>query len=63
MSSLSATKYGEKFSVKHLCMGEDFLRQIYGGMFDIDANDQIIKGEEVCSSQVSFPFIDPDLGY
>ena len=54
MSSLSTTKYGEKFSVKHLCMGEDFLRQIYGGMFDMDANDQIMEGRKFARVKLVF---------
>ena len=35
-------------------MGEDFLRQIYGGMFDMDANDQIMQGRKFARVKLVF---------
>ena len=34
--------------------GEDFLRQIYGGMFDMDANDQIMQGRKFARVKLVF---------
>ena len=70
MSPLSPTKYGGMlFHEKALHGGTNFLGQIYGGMFYMGTNDQIMQGGKLPvkrfqrSSQVSFPLIDPDLGY
>ena len=46
-----------------------FFGKIYGGMFFIGTNDQIMQRGKLMvkrfqsSSQVSFALIDPDLGY
>ena len=70
MSPLTLAKYGETFSVKKLCMGEQtFSGQIYGRIFYTWNNDQIRQGWMLIDerfqrlSQVSFPLIDPDQGY
>ena len=70
MSLLSPTKNRETFSAKKtLHWGTNVLGQIYGGMFYMGTNDQIMQGGDLMikrfqrSSQVSFPLIDPDLGY
>ena len=62
-------KYGECFRKKALLGRIHFLGQIYGRMFYMGTNDQIMQGGKLMvkrfqrSSQVSFPLIDPDLGY
>ena len=62
-------KYGECFRKKALLGRIHFLEQIYGRMFYMGTNDQIMQGGKLMvkrfqrSSQVSFPLIDPDLGY
>ena len=64
MSPLPPTKYGGTFFMKKLCMGE----LTFGGMFYMWTHDQMQGGKLPVkrfqrSSQVSFPLIDPDLGY
>ena len=62
-------KYGECFRKKALLGRIHFLGQIYGRMFYMGTNDQIMQGGKLMvkryqrSSQVSFPLIGPDLGY
>ena len=62
-------KYGECFRKKALLGRIHFLGQIYGRMFYMGTNDQIMQGGKLMVkrfqrlSQVSFPLIDPDLGY
>ena len=57
------------FCKKALHGKTNFLGQICWGMFYMWTNDQIIQGGKLMvkrfqkSSQVSFPLIDPDLGY
>ena len=41
----SPTKYGENVFIEKLCMGEEtFLGEIFGGMFYMETNDQIMQG-------------------
>ena len=60
---------GELFWQKALHGGTNVFRQIYGGMFYMGTNDQIMQGEKLMvtmfqrPSQVSFPLIDADLYY
>ena len=60
---------GELFHKKALHGRKNFLGQISWGMFYMGTNDQIMQGGKLMvkrfqrSSQVSFPLIDPDLGY
>ena len=67
--SCSPTKYGELFLWKSFALGTNLFRQIYGGIFYMGTNDQIMQGRKLMvkrfqsSSQVSFPLIDPDLSY
>ena len=57
------------FRKKALHGGRNLSGQIYGGMFYMGTNDQIMQGRKLMvkrfqsSSQVSFPLIDPDLSY
>ena len=69
-SSPPPIRYGGTFSEKELSMGQKtFFGKIYGGMFFIGTNDQIMQRGKLMvkrfqsSSQVSFALIDPDLGY
>ena len=60
--------WGNFFHEKALLGGTNFWGQIYGGMFYMWTNDQMQGGKLPVkrfqrSSQVSFPLIDPDLGY
>ena len=66
----SASTPSYKLFCKKALHGEtNFLGQIYGGMFYMWTNDQTIQGGKLMvkrfqkSRQVSFPLIDPDLGY
>ena len=62
-------KYGECFRKKALLGRIHFLGQIYGRMFYMGTNDQIMQGGKLMVkrfqrlSQVSFPLIDPDQSY
>ena len=63
-------KYGETFCrEKALHGGANFFGKIYGGMFYMGTNDQIMQGGKLMVlrfqrlSQVSFSLIDPDLSY
>ena len=69
-ASTSPYKVWRNFFCKKALHGEtNFFGQIYGGMFYMWTNDQIIQGGKLMvkrlqkSSQVTFPLIDPDLGY
>ena len=69
-ASTSPYKVWRNFFCKKVLHGEtNFFGQIYGGMFYMWTNDQIIQGGKLMvkrlqkSSQVTFPLIDPDLGY
>ena len=68
-NSSPSTKYwGTFFIKKALHGGANFFGQIYGGMFYMGTNDQIMQRGKLMVkrfqrlSQVSFPLIDPDLG-
>ena len=70
MSPLPPTKYGGTFFAKKaLHGGTNVFAQIYGEMFHVGTNDQIMQRGELMvkrfqrPSQVSFPLIDPDLSY
>ena len=69
-ASTSPYKVWRNFFCKKALHGEtNFFGQIHGGMFYMWTNDQIIQGGKLMvkrlqkSSQVTFPLIDPDLGY
>ena len=57
------------FRKKALHGGTNVLLQIYGAMFYMGTNNQIMQGRKLMvkkfqrSSQVTLPLIDPDLGY
>ena len=69
VSTLPYKVQGNIFSKKTLHWETNVLDLIYGGMFYMGTNDQIMQGGDLMvkrfqrSSQVSFPLIDPDLGY
>ena len=61
--------WGNFFLKKTLNEGTNVFEQIYGGMFYMGTNDQIIQWGTLMvkrfqrSSQVSFRLTDPNLGY
>ena len=61
--------YGNSFCKNALHGGTNVLGQIYGGMFYMGTNNQIVQVGKLMvkrfkmSSEVSFPLIDCDLGY
>ena len=68
--SSAPAEYGETFCRQKALHGRaNFFGQIYGGMFYIGTNDQIMQGGKLMVqrfqrlSQVSFSLIDPDLSY
>ena len=69
MSPLPPTKYGGTFFVKKLCMGSKRFGANLWRMFYMGTNDQIMQEGKLPvkrfqrSGQVSFPLIDPHLGY
>ena len=69
VSSPSYKIWGNFFRKKALHGGTNVFAQIYGEMFHVGTNDQIMQRGELMvkrfqrPSQVSFPLIDPDLSY
>ena len=68
-SPLPSTKYGGNFLQKSFPCRKKHFGQIYGGMFYMETNDQIMQGRKLMVkrfqrlSQVRFPVTDLDLGY